>query len=418
MKVLILNHCSHNKGDNSVLYYLSGAIASEAERSTQINLSSSDGSLPFWWEHKNSQACYWPGGSIFKSPNSSTLENTFKRLNFLFHRKISYKAFISLYSNRMDRPAKALATILFGKKIKSLIKEADFVFCTGGHHISNVLEKDCINPQLISLALADLYQKPPILWSQSIGPFNGAPSYAIKAIGRVFNSCKKIYVRDNLSIECVKKISTTPPIETPDSVFLSTKMELEKSPESKTIVCAIYTAGINDQDYIKRYSESWKSVALELVSKGYNVKFIPMQYKGFGGDERDVLRKLIATCSTDKITYIDEDFSPKETITEFSRSACVIGHKTHSVIYGLALGVPTVAIAYHEKTNYFMSLFGLEKQSFPEIIGYEKEIVAAVGAAVSGEASPSAKISLAFAKDLEKKITESLKPQSQKNNQL
>jgi polysaccharide pyruvyl transferase WcaK-like protein len=390
-----------------VLYYLSSAIATEVGEKVKINLSSSDGEVPFWWHQKNSESCYWPGGRIFKSPSSSIFGNFFKKVNFTVQRKLLYKVFIFLYSHKYDRSADVFANLFFGRKFKKLIKEADFVFCTGGHHISNVLEKDCINPQLVSLAIASLHRKKTILWSQSVGPFTGAPQYVIKAIGRTLNSCKNIYVRDQLSVECVQNVSIIPPVETPDSVFLSKKMEFEVQPKSSTIVCAVYTAGVHDHKYLKKYAESWKDVALSLVDKGYSVKFIPMQYKGYGGDERGFLKSLVEICNTKSVTYLDDDCSPRDTIVEFSKAACVIGHKTHSVIYGLALGVPTVAIAYHEKTNYFMSLFGLQDKSFSEIIGNENKIIRAVDAAILRD-SPSEKVSLAFANVLDQKIKESL----------
>jgi polysaccharide pyruvyl transferase WcaK-like protein len=38
-----------------------------------------------------------------------------------------------------------------------------------------------------------------------------------------------------------------------------------------------------------------------------------------------------------------------------------VGHKTHSQIFSLVAATPLLAIAYHKKTEDFMTQFGLEK---------------------------------------------------------
>ena len=65
MKVLIINHCAHNKGDNSVLYFLSKKLNLQ-QKIKEIYLSSSDGKVPFWGK-KNlfKKTCYWGQGKTF-----------------------------------------------------------------------------------------------------------------------------------------------------------------------------------------------------------------------------------------------------------------------------------------------------------------------------------------------------------------
>jgi len=40
-----------------------------------------------------------------------------------------------------------------------------------------------------------------------------------------------------------------------------------------------------------------------------------------------------------------------------------IGTKTHSIVYGLKSGVPTISISYHEKSNDFMQMFGVRNHA-------------------------------------------------------
>lgn len=378
MNVLILNHCSHNKGDNSVLYYLTQCLDIVSDNN-KVTVSCSDGSTPFWAD-KKLRAVYWPGGKIFKTPQVGFLRNAVRRLNFMLMRKLVYKVFLYCYSNQYDKLARFIAIAFFGSKLVEAYKEADKVICTGGHHISNVLEKDCVNPQLVSMALADLYGHNPVMWSQSIGPIDTASSISKIAIGRVFNSCSEIFVRDDLSESCVRDTSNAETTKAPDSVFLSNKLmsTLQEKVEKPYVCCAVYTAGITDEEYLSSYKASWVSICHDIIAMGLDVVFIPMQYKGFGGDEREFLSQIVDEIGNNSVSYVDDDKSPKETLKLFKGSSFIIGHKTHSVIYGLALEIPTIAIAYHEKTRYFMSLFGLDKYVFEDVIGNTSSIVSQV----------------------------------------
>ncbi|WP_077285850.1 polysaccharide pyruvyl transferase family protein [Cognaticolwellia aestuarii] len=380
MKIFILNHCSHNKGDNSVLYYLTKCL-DMVSTNNEITVSCSDGKSPFW-ANESVKSVYWPGGKIFKTPEVGFIKNAIRRIKFMMMRKIFYKLFLYCYANKYDKFAKILASLFFNSQLISAFKNVDKVICTGGHHISNVLEKDCINPQLVSLALADLYGHQTVMWSQSIGPIDTATNYSKIAMGRVFDSCSQIFVRDDLSEKCVKNTSGAKTIKAPDSVFLSNKLvsDFVKNINKPYVCCAVYTAGIADEAYLGSYKKSWISIAEGLIAKGFDVIFIPMQYKGFGGDERGFLNEVISELAGDCVSFIDEDKSPKDTLELFKGASFIIGHKTHSVIYGLALEIPTIAIAYHEKTRYFMGLFGLEDFVYQDVISNETYIVEKISA--------------------------------------
>ena len=380
MKIFILNHCSHNKGDNSVLYYLTQCL-DIVQDNTEIIVSCSDGVAPFWAK-KEIDAVSWPGGKIFKAPGVGFVKNLLRRANFMVMRKVFYKVFLYFYADEHDGLARAFAVTFFSSKLIKAFKDADKVICTGGHHLSNVLEKDCINPLLVSMALADLYGHQPVMWSQSIGPIDTAALYSKKAMGRIFNACSQIFVRDDLSATCVTSTSSANTVKAPDSVFLSNKLvkDFIVTAESPYVCCAVYTAGITDEKYLAAYKESWVRVSREIIDKGFNVVFIPMQYKGFGGDERAFLNAIVNQVKGNHVRFVDQDKSPQDTLALFKGASFIIGHKTHSVIYGLSLEIPTIAIAYHDKTRYFMSIFGLEGYVHQDIVGCEAKIISQISA--------------------------------------
>ena len=123
------------------------------------------------------------------------------------------------------------------------------------------------------------------------------------------------------------------------------------------------------------YKASWVRITQKIKEKGFDVVYIPMQYKGFGGDERAFLAGIVKEVGGSGVSFVDEDKSPKDTLSLFKGASFIIGHKTHSVIYGLALEIPTIAIAYHEKTRYFMSMFGFDDYVYKDVIGCETDII-------------------------------------------
>lgn len=379
MKILILNHCSHNKGDNSVLYYLIECLRVVTGGEFDLGISCSDGRKPFWLAGR-CQPFYWPGGRFFKSPDASLLTNAVSRLRFLLMRKVLYPVFLRLYAAGRDGAARLLASLCFGRALMAEMAAAEVVICTGGHHISNVLEKNCINPQLVALALSTLYGKKPLLWSQSVGPLDGCPGYVEQAIARIFDACEQIYVRDDLSVRTVQQLSGSVPVKAPDAVFISAKLFERERGDKSYVACAVYTAGINDASYLKNYQLAWAKLCKQLEAKGLSVVFVPMQYKGYGGDERPFLKAVVESCNSANITYLDQDLDPKATLQVFNRASFVIGHKTHSIIYGLALARPTIAVAYHEKTRSFMGMFGFDQYVFDDVIGNEEAISALISA--------------------------------------
>lgn len=401
MKVTILNHCAHNKGDNSVLYYLDSIIRNNAS-DVEICLSSSDGNMPFWYE-RCGEAVYWPGGKQFKKPEDSYWQNKVLRARSWAIRRMLFRPLLYLYSKKFDIAAKVLASFVVSKKFIKAIVDADYVFCSGGHHISNVLEKDCVNAQLVSLAISDLYGGNTILWAQTIGPIVSAPKYVVRSVSRILDGASHIFVRDRESLSLVRELSSACVELAADSVFYSAQSMSPTVENVDRVVCAVYTAGITDKKYLASYKEAWVEIATKILFLGVKVTFVPMQYKGFSGDERNFLRDIVLSCNDSRVTYLDSDLSPSETIALYKSSRCVIGHKTHAVIYGLALSKPTVALAYHEKTRDFMRQHGLSSQVFDDAVGNVEGIVALVQQLLNQPDKIDA-VSVSSGRDLEDKI--------------
>ena len=63
-----------------------------------------------------------------------------------------------------------LTRLCYGEFLEAA-RVADFILCTGGHHLTTILTEDVICWQTCDMSVALLSGKPLVLWSQSIGPF-------------------------------------------------------------------------------------------------------------------------------------------------------------------------------------------------------------------------------------------------------
>lgn len=357
MKVSILSHCSHNKGDNSVLGFLGKSLPMD----TEINISTSSGTLPFWFKSKNITSSKWGCGKRFSTVNESLFAKILRNIKNRCYDFCSYIA-LYLYAYNYDKLALIILSVIMDKGFKYNLKLSDKVICTGGHHISSVLDRDGVNPQLIDMLYSVLCGYKLSLWAQSIGPVKTNKNYIMRSISKLLNNVEIICYRDKDSLEFLNDNSIqTKKMLVDDSVFgLSLLMEKEENKgkeENKYVVVALYTAGKKQKGNIHNYLQQFVLPLRQLLAEGYKVTLLPMQYKGLQDDERGELLKLKEMINNDNVNVLIDDMSPMDTLRYVSHSSLLIGHKTHSVVYGLANSIPTIAISYHPKTTYFMHRF-------------------------------------------------------------
>ena len=367
MRVSVVNHCSHNKGDNSVLFFLANKLK-EWNGVSSLTVSTSDGEKPFWDESfLFEDVTFWGSGKIFNSKDESILGKVFLKIKNKLYKRFVYRCILFLYARKIDYLALIWIKFFYDKRFLDMVASSDVIVSTGGHHLSSVLDVDGVNAQFCDLVVVLLYNKRLMLWSQSIGPFETQSKYIKSSLLRLLTETKVIVPRDKNTLDRISKLSNDSDyIEIcPDSVFGVPSLSNFDSycplnmPDRYAVIC-IYTASRRskkDEDiYIATISKLVKMVS----SRGILPVMLPMQYKGLAGDERPIIKKIINESAIQDILLIDEDVSPVVTLNLFKGAALAIGHKTHSVVYGLAMATPTLAICYHEKTRFFMRQFGVE----------------------------------------------------------
>lgn len=365
----ILNHCSHNKGDNSVLAYLLSKLSLRGEKFT---VSTSSGLVPTWVDgdlKKDIKSVHWGAGEWFPYNREALLSKKFLRLKQEIYSLI-FNVILFLFAKDLKGLCKLIFKVVYNGEFIKEMQKSDLVISTGGHHISSVLDKDGINPQLLDMICAIAFDKKLVLWAQSIGPVKTEKQFVLVAIKNLINQTHKTFYRCDMSKEflsvnnCLDKTS-----ELDDSVFglvqLNQIVHKNDGSEKRAII-SIYNSSSRAQGDEDKYINKILSISTCLISHGYHVHFLPMQYKGEPGDERPLIHNMLKLIDSDKASLIDMDKSPLETLKFVSGFDLIVGHKTHSVVYGLALGIPTFAIAYHPKTRYFMRRFSVEQYCLDE----------------------------------------------------
>ncbi|QCU89544.1 polysaccharide pyruvyl transferase family protein [Thiomicrorhabdus sediminis] len=360
MKITVINHCSHNKGDNSVLFFLLKLIEKKFNCEVVVSIS---GERPFWLDN-NVETVPWGRRGLF---SNAKIFNLISKFVIKFQNVVLLPLILKALSNQLfTKAAKNLFTYIFNDDFKKAIETSDLIISTGGHHISTVLDSGGMNQQFLDMMYVNLRGKSMVLWSQSVGPLSDVNKDFKVLFGRMIRDCKYVFARGESSIEWVKQYSSfvgKSVFLVNDTVFSANHFINAKTDfsEEKYVVLCVYTA---DNKSLDRNCEIYKSIIRKVIQKyGCRVKIIPMQYKGMSGDERAFIMNMLKALPGAIVNQVDvlvEDKNPVETLRIFSKSFCVVTHKTHPMIYGLTMKVPVISISYHEKFFEVMNDYGLQ----------------------------------------------------------
>lgn len=256
-----------------------------------------------------------------------------------------------------------------GKKLQEYCN-ADIILNTGG----DVLTEDYgfTFSHFSNLLFAILLDKPVIICAESIGPFRNGWTLCI--VRYVLNGVKLITVREERSLKHLQEIGVNkPPIYvTADVAFM-----LEPPPDQRIkeiltkegIDESMPRIGISASKIISNYGfpelksrEDKYNEYVKLMSKVINylvetlnatIVFVP-HVIGLGedNDDRTVADDICKSIKNkDKIISIKEEYTPEELKGIIGQCDLFIGARMHATIASTSMHVPTVAIAYSDKTQ-------------------------------------------------------------------
>jgi polysaccharide pyruvyl transferase WcaK-like protein len=363
MKALVINQCSTNKGDRAVLFFVLRELARNGI--DQVTVSASN---PQYWQERPD----FPDIAVNVVPWG--LDNSRKK-NVGFCGKVSHRIMKVTLKRRINFPLLRNALItgkrpwyidfLVNRQFLNAIKEADIVISTGGHHITTQFVPDAVTPQIFDMAVALLYEKPLLLWSQSIGPFRFKSAKNRLMVQKILSGASQIFIRDEDSTEQIRQmqVSLEHVSKTRESVFgLCDIVKSRTKPSSREPIIGVSVYVHTRANQLKEHKNNpryFASLVDHAIEAGYKVRFFPMELQG---TDRHFIEVVINKVSKKENCEIVEGFpGTSDHINAVSECRMFVGHKTHSQIFSLLAATPLLAIAYHKKTEDFMIQFGLEE---------------------------------------------------------
>jgi colanic acid/amylovoran biosynthesis protein len=256
------------------------------------------------------------------------------------------------------------------KETIDLYLKSDVVVLPGGHFFTTLNKFPVLISHYYSIWFARKLGKRTMIYAQTIGPFNGLwGKFARKLTNKALKFCDKVTIResDSLKYDINKKM-----ILTGESVFLKKDVKDFSFDISTfrgkdklvgvTIHHIYYSQFFARGEYIRIMAGILNKI---IDNYGFDVLFIPMEsFRNKEGGDRKMIEDIRNQIEKyDKTQVVKGDCTPEETEKIISTVDFFIGTKTHSIVYGLKNCIPTISIAYQEKSNEFMKAFNVRENS-------------------------------------------------------
>ncbi len=362
-KILIVQNYNVNKGDASVIYAMKNSLLQKYS-DVEIALTSYD----------PNKACH-----DYKL-NSSEWLIDYKRINdsngigrlWAFIEEFIWLLLSLLWLLLNNINFSSLKIIPERKKstVKKYI-DAEIVVLPGGHFFSTLNKLPVVFSHYYSLWFASVMNKKIMVYAQTFGPFSGKAAIPCKLLAKsVIKFSQAITVRepDSLKYDINNKM-----VLTAESVFLNGRCFnikrniVKRYISSEREIVGITIHHIYYKQFFKRstYVGLMSKIVNSIISRGYCVLFIPMEsIRGNNTGDRVIIESIMANINDQKsVSVVKDDLGPSETELIITSVDFFIGTKTHSIVYGLKNFVPTISIAYQEKSNQFMKMFGVLENS-------------------------------------------------------
>ena len=359
MKILLIHQYAGNKGDRAVLYSLVQLIKSQ-DRSAEIVVSTTDPDLwkdfaTFSYQDVRFIPSAWDFEKLPKSSFYWSVLRKYQKYTFTILRE-SFLLNVSRFF------LKFLVNPTFYKELKT----CDKVISVGGHHFTTILSYDLVSSINYDAMAVLAMNKEFICFSQSFGPFDFHKSRNRQLTLKILESSSALYAREDSSEKSLLSfgVSSSQIRKTYETVLTLnglTTTYLKPTQREKIVGIAIYATQKREPNVHKNYVDSISKFCDYVNSKGYKVRFFPMELRNTPPDDRILIHEIMDSITDKSMCYCyEEDLNTPLHLQEISKCQLFVGHKTHSTIFALACGTPLIGIAYHPKTFEFMKQYGME----------------------------------------------------------
>jgi len=240
------------------------------------------------------------------------------------------------------------------KAIRNALKESDVLISGGGSLIQDLTSSRSLLYYLAIILTAKFYKKDVMLYGNGIGPVNKRVNrYLVK---KVINKVNLITLRESSSKLVLDKLGVNKPdiYIAADPVFTLESIgekEAEKILEKECIPMDKPLIGIcirnwkHEENYVEKISE----LCDQLIEKGNNVLFIPMQYPNDVDISNTILSKM-----NNKGYALKENYQSFEILGVVNFLSIVISMRLHMLIYAAIQNKPMIGIIYDPKVKAYL----------------------------------------------------------------
>lgn len=249
------------------------------------------------------------------------------------------------------------------------LKQTDLLIMGGGSLLQDATSPRSVIYYLSIVTIAKLLNKPVIFYAQGFGPISHRFSKLL--IRWIVNKVDVITVRDEGSAEDMKRLGVRRPIHIsadpaimirPEDVDLDASRSRLLRNGKKSLAISI-RAWKNEQKYKKEIAK----MADEMIEKGWNVYFLPMQYPADVPPSQDILHEM----EQPGAIVINEQMNFHEIISFIGNMDFVIGMRLHSIILAAVMGVPFVGVSYDPKIDRFVERVKMDSAGSIQTLKYE-----------------------------------------------
>lgn len=252
--------------------------------------------------------------------------------------------------------------------------EADVIISTGGTYL---VENYWLAPRIFDFRIAMLLDKPLILYTQSMGPFESR--YVRRSLEGIFRNAALILLRDEASREHVHDLAEPSDVNAhlaADAVFsLADSGVLSRSGAAKQPSRGLQAAvsvrrwpffqTMSETEGMEAYLAAVADAVERLVRRfDASVTFISscQGVPGYAYDDALVASEVVDRLPDDVQKHVTVDFDfhrPHELIARLSNFDLVLATRMHMAILGLVAGVPVLPISYEFKTQALFDRLGM-----------------------------------------------------------
>ena len=280
-------------------------------------------------------------------------------------------------------------------EVLKALARCDLLISGGGSLLQDVSSSNSPLYYLGIILLAKFLDKPIMIYAQGIGPLKKKRNRRLTAW--LLNGVNKITVRDQESKEDLVAMGIQQEIiVTADPVLGLNKKEVDEklgreileryglTRDKEEKLLGVYLRPWGKNEYLPALIEALN----QMLKKGWQIVFVPMQFPG----DIPVAREALHLLHNHQGLLLKEGYSPEELLSLTKNFDLIVGMRLHSLIMAVVAGVPMVGLSYDPKVDRFLrqagqvallSVNNLNAQALEEILvwtdGQREEIIKELG---------------------------------------